>query len=419
MSPVDSALLTRRRALKLLGISGAATLIAACSQPTPAAPTAQPPTAAPAKPTSAPSAPATAPAAVAPTAAKPAAVAQAGISDAEWNALIEAAKKEGTLNLATYAGTGLRNVSQAFMDTYPGINVEHQQFQSSSRDFVPRLLPEQKAGLYAWDIATMPTQEMLRQVREAGGIDPIRPLIVKADLLDDKTWNDGFEGGFNDVEKKWGYSIGRDHDIQNWVNSDLVKDGEIRSLNDVLDPKWKGKICGGDPRTKGSGFTPSTIMRLRTGDDSLMKRLYVDQEVVVSADARQLTEGMVRGRFAIGLGAVDRRILADFQAQGLGKNIKIIEIPEVEYTNAANNTVWLLKNAPHPNAAKLWVNWILSKEGSTLWSKNAQVNARRLDVPVYDEVTYPKLGVEYMRSDDERLLPEMQRTQDIAKSLLD
>ena len=414
----DSApAVSRRRVLQLLGLGGAATLVAACSQPAPAAPTA-----APAKPTAAPAAPApatAAPAAAAPAAAKPAAAAQAGISDADWNALIEAAKKEGTLNLATYAGSGLRNVSQAFMDTYPGINVEHQQFQSSSRDFVPRLLPEQKAGLYAWDIATMPTQEMLRQVREAGGIDPIRPLIVKGELLDDKTWIDGFEGGFNDIEKKWGYSIGRDHEIQNWINTDLVKEGEIKSLQDLLDPKWKGKITGGDPRTKGSGFTPATMMRIKTGDDSLMKKLYVDQEIVVSADARQLTESMVRGRFAIGLGAVDRRILADFQEQGLGKNIKIVEIPEIEYTNAANNTLWLLKNAPHPNAAKLWVNWILSKEGSTLWSKNSQINPRRVDVPMYDEVTYPKPGVQYPRSDDERLLPEMQRTQDIAKSLLD
>src|SRR4051812_6216121 len=285
MMPASSPGLTRRRALKLLGLGSAATLVAACSQPAPAAPTAQPPTAAPVKPTAAPAAPTTAPAAVAP-AAKPAAPVQAGISDAEWDAIVSAAKKEGTLNLATYAGTGLRNVSQAFQDAYPGINVEHQQFQSSSRDFVPRLLPEQKAGLYAWDIATMPTQEMLRQVREAGGIDPIRPLIVKAELLDDKTWNDGFDGGFNDLEKKWGYSIGRDHDIQNWINTDLVKDGDIKSINDVLDPKWKGKICGGDPRTKGSGFTPATIMRIRTGNDELMKKLYVDQEVVVSADAR-------------------------------------------------------------------------------------------------------------------------------------
>jgi ABC-type Fe3+ transport system substrate-binding protein len=417
MTHASPPVLNRRRTLQLLGLGGTATLIAACSQPTPAAPTA-----APAKPTTAPAAPpapTTAPAVVTAPTAQPAAAAQVGIADAEWNAVVEAARKEGTLNLATYAGSGLRNVSQAFMDAYPGINVEHQQFQSSSRDFVPRLLPEQKAGLYAWDIATMPTQEMLRQVREAGGLEPIRPLIVKAELLEDKTWIDGFEGGFNDIEKKWGYSIGRDHEIQNWINTDLVKDGEIKGLQDLLDPRWKGKIIGGDPRTKGSGFTPATMMRIKTGDDNLMKRLYVDQEIMVSADARQLTEAMVRGRYAIGLGAVDRRILADFQSQGLGKNLKILEIPEVEYTNAANNTLWLLKNAPHPNAAKVWVNWILSKEGSALWSKNSQINARRVDVPIYDDETYPKAGVQYPRSDDERLLPEMQRTQDIAKSLLD
>src|SRR5215203_1616156 len=79
----------------------------------------------------------------------------AGISDAELNELIAAAGEEGTLNLATYACDTPRGVSQAFQDAFPGITVEHFQFQFSRRDFVPRPLPEQNAGLCAWDIATI------------------------------------------------------------------------------------------------------------------------------------------------------------------------------------------------------------------------------------------------------------------------
>lgn len=408
--------MNRRALLRLMALGGAATLVAACG-PSPAAA----PTAVPAKPTAVPKA--AAPAAVKPDPAPPAAApasqpATAGISDADWNALVDAARGEGSLALATYAGSGFRVVVSEFEKAFPGISVEHSQFQSSSRDYVPRLLQEQKADLYAWDIAIMPTQEMLRQVRPSNGIEPIRPLLVRGDLLLDATWRDGFENGFNDIEKKWGYSIARYVENQFWYNTDLVQQGEIKTLNDILDPKWKGKIIGGDPRTKGSGFVTGSMMRLQTGGDEIMKRLYVDQAVVVSTDARQLTEAMVRGRYAIGVGAVDERILADFREQGLGNNVQQLDIKEVQYTNAASNTLWFLMKAPHPNAAKVFVNWVLSKDGSIAYSTNALVNSRRTDVPPVEENNAMVPGVKYPRSDAEELLPEMQKTQDIAKGIL-
>ena len=93
---------------------------------------------------------------------------------AEWDKLVDAAKQEKTLTIATYAGNGYKKVMEAFQEAFPGMQVEHTQFQSSSRDFVPRLFAEQKAGLYTWDISIMPTQEQIRQVVKAGGNDPIR-----------------------------------------------------------------------------------------------------------------------------------------------------------------------------------------------------------------------------------------------------
>jgi iron(III) transport system substrate-binding protein len=259
-----------------------------------------------------------------------------------------------------------------------------------------RACQEHKANLYTWDIAIMPTQEMLRQVRPANGIDPIRPIIVRPELLQDTTWRDGFEGGFNDVEKKMGYSIARDVETQIWVNTDEVKPGEISTLNDLLDPKWRGKMVGGDPRTKGSGFVPTAMFRMITGSDDVVKKLWVEQEVVVSTDARQLTEFMVRGRYAVGVGAVDRRILSDFQEQGLGKNLERVFIPELLYTNAGSNTMWLITKAPHPNAAKIFANWILGREGSTVYSEHAESNSRRVDVLPFEEETAMKVGVNYL-----------------------
>jgi iron(III) transport system substrate-binding protein len=405
--------------LRAGGLTGVAALIAACSQPA-----AAPPTAAPAKPTTAPAAaaPTTAPAAAPAQPAAPAATSAPATNaafEAEWAKLVEAAKQEKTLSIATYAGNGYKKVMDAFMEAYPGINVEHTQFQSSSRDFVPRLFAEQKAGLYLWDLSIMPTQEQIRQVVKAGGNDPIRPLIIRPDVLDDSAWLDGFEGGFNDNDKKWGYAIGRQRDTPIWVDRNVIKEGELTTLDQMLDPKWKGKIIAGDARTKGSGFLPLTAARINTKSDDVVRQVYKDMEPVISTDARQLAEFMVRGRGVIGFGAVDRVIIEDFKSQGQGTNIQVNPVKETEYLNAGSTCLWLVTKAPHPNVAKLFVNWVLTKEGSTIFSKNINYDSRRADVPVVDQEGLPVKGANTVRIDLEDVLEEIEKTQALAKALLD
>src|SRR5437870_3473434 len=272
---------SRRELLRLVGLAGAAALIAACSQPA----------AAPA-PTPAP---------------KPAAAAQP--QDADWQKVVDDARKEGHLLIATYAGTGYRKVMDAFEAAYPGITVDQTPFQSSSRDFFPRYFQERQAGLYQWDIMLVPATEPLVQAVPVGAIDPIRPLIVRPDVLDDKNWSDGFEGGFLDKGKQYDYAITRSRSQSLWIDTNQVKEGEIKSYKDLLDPKWKGKILAGDLRTKGSGFWAGTALRIKTGSDDIIRQLWKDQDALLSTDARQLTEQMVRGTYPIGVGAISLSIL--------------------------------------------------------------------------------------------------------------
>lgn len=415
---------SRRRMLALLGASGGA-LLAACQQAapaTPAKPTEAPKPAAPASPAAAASPaakPAASPAASPAAGASSSAAPSGAISEADWNSLVAAAKQEGKLSIATYSGTGYRQVIEDFKKAFPGIEVEHQQFQSSSRDFVPRLLQEHKAGLYTWDLATMPLQEMMRQVKVSDGLQPVRPLLVRADVLDDKNWNGGFEKGFDDNDKRWGYSAFAVRFPTVWINTDQVKESEMKTLKDLTDPKWRGKIVAADPRTKGSAFVPATVMRVKTGSDDIMKAFFKDQDPLLSTDARQLTEFMVRGRGLIGFGAVDKVILADFTAQGLGKNLKNIDFPEADFLSSVNNHLWYLAKAPHPKAAQVFANWLLTKDGQISYSTNVKVNSRRTDVPPADPEAVPTPGVEYISSDLESFIPEQAKTQEIAKSLLD
>jgi iron(III) transport system substrate-binding protein len=380
---------SRREALRLIGLGSASLLVAACSGASPpAAPTGQ----------------------TKPAAAQPA--------DADWQKVVDDANKEGHLLVSTYAGTGYRKIMDAFEAANPGIKVDQTPFQSSSRDFFPRYFQERQAGLFQWDLIIVPATEPLVQAVQPGAIDPIRPLIVRPDVLDDKSWVDGFEGGWLDTGKVYSYAITRSRSQSLWIDTNQVRDGEVTSYKDLLDRKWKGKILAGDLRTKGSGFWPGTTLRLKTGNDDIIRQLWKDQDPVLSTDARQLTEQMVRGAYPIGLGAISQSILLDFLAQGQGKNLKPIPTLELDYVNSSDHVLHYANKAPNPNAARVFVNWVLSKEGSAVYANLSQDNSRRADVPVQDQNLVPERGRDYLTIDAEPLIDEILKTQKIAREVL-
>ena len=222
---------------------------------------------------------------------------------------------------------------------------------------------------------------------------PSYRLVVRKDVLEEKNWRNGFAPGFPDKEKKWAYATTLYRTRFLWVNTEMVKEGEIKTIKDLLDPKWKGKICSGDPRTIATGSYPASNMRKVLGDD-VIKRLWKDQEVILFRDFSRSVEAMVRGQFAIGIGAIDEGIIKDFQSKGVGKNLKPVDLDDFD-TVLYGDVLWYLNRAPHPNAAKLFINWMLTKEGQTAYTKWSQTNSRRVDVPPVNPELEPLAGRRY------------------------
>ena len=111
---------------------------------------------------------------------------------------------------------------------------------------------------------------------------------------------------------------------------------------------------------------------------------------MLSRDTRQIAEFMVRGRFPVALG-VNPLILRQFQRQGLGKNLKLVHFAEMDTQNSTSSTLWLVNKAPHPNAVRVLVNWLLTKDGQVSWAKEAEVNSRRVGVePGNPQFAVPK-----------------------------
>src|SRR5262245_26519350 len=331
----------------------------------------------------------------------------------EWEPMVVAARKEGKVAVNTFTGQGHARVLKLFSQTYPDIKVEHTNLEAV--DFAPRVIQERKASVFTWDVATMPMSTALQVLKPAGVWDPIKPVIVTAEVRNNASWRGGFDAGFLDRDRHLAYSFSLVRAPGVFVNVDQVKEGELKSVKDLLAPKWKGRIAVSDPRTIGSTFWPLTAARLKLGD-AIMRQILVDQEPVLSRDRNQLTEFMVRGRYPIAIG-LNGLALQDFQSHGVGKNVKTWLLPELDYQSSGSG-VWLLNRAPHPNAAKLLINWLLTKEAQAAWAKELQTNSRFVGVEPGDPQSVVPPGVSLLQIDAEEQLPELVKTQDIARQLI-
>ncbi|MEK7216020.1 MAG: extracellular solute-binding protein [Chloroflexota bacterium] len=254
----------------------------------------------------------------------------------------------------------------------------------------------------------------LRTLRPEGVWDPVRPVIFRPDVMDDSAWQDGFDDGFITTDRALIYGFGLNVGKPFLLNTDLVRQAELKSVKDLLDPKWKGKVIWADVRT-GFTYFPLAGARFLLGPaaDDVIKRLLVDQEPLFLRDNRQIAEAMTRGRYWLATGA-PKAVMQEFRTQGLAKNLRDIDLPDTAY--ASSSSILLLNRAPHPNAAKLFINWLLTREGQTAWCTNLEVNSRRKDVAVVDPETVPAPGVRYVLLDREQNFAKIEETQ---KLLLD
>jgi iron(III) transport system substrate-binding protein len=335
-------------------------------------------------------------------------------SDPERAQLVEAAKREGKLNIAAPRGDVNRHAIMQFATAYPGIEVEYVGFQGP--DFGPRVLAERQGGLYAWDIYVGGTNTAVGVLKSNGVLDPLRPAI-RPELQQDHLWYGGFEYGFTDIEKQYVYMVQADTTPPVFVNREFVSKEEFDSPRQLLDPRWKGRIAIQDPRGAGPASRQLASLISAYGEE-FGRRLLVDQAPVIG-ETRQNMDWLVRGRYPlVALAQVTGWSLVPFKQQGLGLRVEAVGAPEVMIVASGSGCLALINQAPHPNAARLFIDWFMSKEGQEHWIA-AESNSRRTDVPIVapDEFPDPKL-LSQMQRNDEAWEPVRERAVQLARELL-
>jgi len=148
-----------------------------------------------------------------------------------------------------------------------------------------------------------------------------------------------------------------------WYNSTMVTPEEIPSYNDLLQPKWTGKIGFLDPRTPGAGDSTWALLWMVKGEEYLKK--LVAQKLFISRDQRVLADNLAKGTSAMVLGLVYYSYLPFITA---GLPVKTLPTPkEGTYGTGGSGNLAILKKPSHPNATKVFVNWFLGKEGQEIF----------------------------------------------------
>jgi iron(III) transport system substrate-binding protein len=196
----------------------------------------------------------------------------------------------------------------------------------------------------------------------------------------------------------------------------MVSTSELNAYEQLLDPKWTGKIVTNDPRIAGTASAYYTQVLLVKGEPWL--RSLLAQDLAIQNDDRVTVEGIVRGRYPVAIGASVGQ-LESFRQAGAIPNILPLEPDSAlgAFVTTGYGALTLINKAAHPNAAKLFVNWLLSQEGQTAYVKATDLNSRRTDVEGPPDYR-PKAGVKYLDTAKEEYSPAKARAAAIAKEVI-
>jgi len=286
---------------------------------------------------------------------------------AEWRATVAASNGQ-QLKLLLQPEPGMEEVVKVFRTKFPRINV--QATISHPSDAAPRIITEQKNGLFAWDVWWATAANMNGIVYPAGGLDRIDEYLILPEVKSPDNWR---SAEFMYAAPNRPYIFVHTHYLQNLgiYNTRMVPGGTL-TLDNLLDPSLKKKISIRSPSRPHGGTMMIAAVAKAKGQD-VARRLLTDMEPVFIDNDRQNTLSVIKGASAVAIGTSDE-VYFDCLKEGGCQHIKPFP---AEFMHSRGISV--PKNAPNKAAAKVFINWLLSKEGQEVyvreWAKTASTGA--------------------------------------------
>jgi iron(III) transport system substrate-binding protein len=295
----------------------------------------------------------------------------------EWEKVVQAATKEGQVTVYVYQ---FEPVLEAFKRNYPDIKVVS--ITGTGNQLANRILAERRAEKYLADVFSGGVSTNFNILYRGKALDPIRPALVLPEVVDESRWYEQ-RHPYADPEKQYIFAyLANTYSAQLHYNSMLVNPTEFDSYWDILNPKWKGKVVSLDPALTGAWGPLRLFYHHPELGPSYVKKLFGGMGIKIGRDDRQLTDWLSQGKFAICLACKDTPRAKN---QGLPVDSFITNgWKEGGAITASPGSISLINRMPHPNAAKVFINWLLSRDGQLavqrLGDPNDPPNSRRIDI---------------------------------------
>ena len=265
--------------------------------------------------------------------------------------LIEGAKKDG--QVTWYTVQTIPQIVQPLVAGFEkkyGIKVNY--IRANSNEVALRVINEARAGRLQADVVDGTSMLQLQ----------------KENLL--MSWKPDFSHGWSkDIADPRSYWVATNYYINNVaVNTDLVPSAmEPKTWEDLLDPKWKGKMAWGSfaSPSSGPGFVGLMIKEHGVEKAKVLLQGLARQNITgVPAAARQILDQVIAGEYALGIMMFNHHSVI---SAAKGAPVKWLPMsPSVVTVNVAA----VLKDAPRPNAGKLFLDYMVSDEGQAIFRDN-------------------------------------------------
>jgi iron(III) transport system substrate-binding protein len=280
-----------------------------------------------------------------------------------WEKTVEAAKKEGQVSVYG-SDTFELFLKSAFQKRYPEIKIS---FVGGRAPVVgPKLITERRAGKYLADVILTGPGTPHRILYKNKALDPITTALMLPEVLDQSQWWQG-RHHYVDAENKYIFiyeATVQSGDIA--YNTQLVNPEELKSYWDLLEPKWRGKIVAMDPKVSGAVSRGIRFFYFQKElGPNFIRKLFGETDLTLARDFTQMLDWLAAGKFSL-----DIFVGSTEAAKAISQGLPIREFTAGQFKEGAavspfNGTVSLINRAPHPNAAKVLINWLLSREGQT------------------------------------------------------
>jgi ABC-type Fe3+ transport system substrate-binding protein len=307
-----------------------------------------------------------------------AALAQQG-TDAQWAATLAKAKAQ-KLVLVNQEGKAFDTLIEEFTKKF-GIAVD--QTVARPTIILPRVKTEQANGQYVWDVWWATTSNMVSVAAPAGMLAKFDDYLISPELKNAATWRHP-DYVYGDATR---FVFTHSHEVSfsAYRNTAVLPELKLDSLDGLVDGRLKGKVVIRDASAPNAGSWALAPLYKAKGGPFLQKFLK-DMDPKVMENPQQLDIAIMRGGSAIAFGMQGSSYSRCVRDSGC----KTIQ-PMAQLAAASSRGLAVFKNAPSPEAAKVFVNWVLSKEGQEAfvreWGKYNETGAvsMRKDVEPHPE----------------------------------